>query len=287
MVTHARRRHRLAGRAPPARRAGRARLLTRSDFRVPQLATVDLSGRTVHEVVSRGKHLLTRIDDDLTLHTHFRMDGAWHLYRPGDRWRGGPDWQVRLLLETDRVAGGRLPAAGGRAAPAGPTRSAPSATSVRTCSAPTGTLDEAVRRLRGAAGPGDRRGAARPAQPGRHRQPLQGRAAASWPASRPGRRSATSTCRPSSTGPAAAGAQPGPPVADDHRGQPAGPGALGLRAAGSAVPAVRQAGAVGEPGRAALRPGHLLVPALPARAGARAGSAGSCEPAGGARRYRP
>ena len=85
--------------------------LTRSDFRVPQLATVDLAGRTVVEVVSRGKHLLTRIDEDLTLHTHFRMDGSWHLYRAGERWRGGPAWQVRLLLETPdwQAVGYRMP----------------------------------------------------------------------------------------------------------------------------------------------------------------------------------
>ena len=85
--------------------------LTRSDFRVPQLATVDLSGRTVAEVVSRGKHLLTRVEDDLTLHTHFRMDGSWHLYRHGERWHGGPDWQVRVLLENAgwQAVGYRLP----------------------------------------------------------------------------------------------------------------------------------------------------------------------------------
>jgi endonuclease-8 len=85
--------------------------LTGTDFRVPQLATTDLTGRVVSAVVSRGKHLLTRIDDDLTLHTHFRMDGTWHLYRPGTRWRGGPDWQVRVVLATDQwqAVGYRLP----------------------------------------------------------------------------------------------------------------------------------------------------------------------------------
>ena len=36
--------------------------LDRTDFRVPQHATADLSGGTVVETVSRGKHLLTRID---------------------------------------------------------------------------------------------------------------------------------------------------------------------------------------------------------------------------------
>jgi formamidopyrimidine-DNA glycosylase len=99
----------LAGRRLHDALAGRP--LTHSDFRVPQLATTDLTGRVVHEVVSRGKHLLTRIDEDLTLHTHFRMDGTWHLYRPGDRWRGGPDWQVRVLLANAdwQAVGYRLP----------------------------------------------------------------------------------------------------------------------------------------------------------------------------------
>jgi endonuclease-8 len=87
------------------------RVLTSTDFRVPQLATRDLAGQTVAEVVSRGKHLLIRIGDDVTLHTHFRMDGAWRLYRRGERWSGGPGWQVRLVLETDDwvAVGYRLP----------------------------------------------------------------------------------------------------------------------------------------------------------------------------------
>jgi endonuclease-8 len=85
--------------------------LTRSDFRVPQLATTDLAGQVVREVVPRGKHLLTRLSSGLTLHTHFRMDGTWHLYRHGDPWRGGPDWQVRVVLENAQwqAVGYRLP----------------------------------------------------------------------------------------------------------------------------------------------------------------------------------
>jgi len=99
----------LAGKNLDAALAGQA--LTVSDFRVPQLAAVDLVGRTVSSVASRGKHLLTRFDHGLTLHTHFRMDGSWHLYRPGDPWRGGPDWQVRVVLGTAvrRAVGYRLP----------------------------------------------------------------------------------------------------------------------------------------------------------------------------------
>src|SRR4051794_1773346 len=87
------------------------RVLTRSDFRVPHLATSDLTGRSVREVVSRGKHLLTRVDGDLTLHTHLRMDGSWRLFRPGSRWNGGPAHQIRLVLENAdwQAVGYRLP----------------------------------------------------------------------------------------------------------------------------------------------------------------------------------
>ena len=74
------------------------RELTRSDFRVPRLATVSLVGQTVLEVVPRGKHMLTRLSSGLTLHTHFKMDGAWRIYRPGARWSGGPEHQVRIVL---------------------------------------------------------------------------------------------------------------------------------------------------------------------------------------------
>ena len=75
--------------------------LTKSDLRVPALATVDLSGHRVDDVVPRGKHLLFRISGGHTLHTHYKMDGSWHLYRHGERWRG-PNFQVRAVLETDR-----------------------------------------------------------------------------------------------------------------------------------------------------------------------------------------
>jgi endonuclease-8 len=87
------------------------RVLTTTDFRVPQLATTELTGRRVLEVVPRGKHMLTRLEGGLTLHTHFRMDGTWHLYRPGDERRGGPDHQVRVVLANDEweAVGYRLP----------------------------------------------------------------------------------------------------------------------------------------------------------------------------------
>lgn len=93
-------------------RAGLAgQVLVRSDFRVPRWATANLAGRTVLDVVPRGKHLLIRMDGDLTLHTHFRMDGSWQLYRPGERWTGGAGHQIRLVLRTAETTavGYRLP----------------------------------------------------------------------------------------------------------------------------------------------------------------------------------
>jgi endonuclease-8 len=65
----------------------------------------------VLEVVARGKHLLMRVSGGVTVHSHFRMDGSWHLYRPGERWHGGPDHQIRAVLETASwtAVGYRLP----------------------------------------------------------------------------------------------------------------------------------------------------------------------------------
>jgi endonuclease VIII len=76
--------------------------LRRGEFRLPQLAALDLTGSTVTEVVPRGKHLLIRLGDGRTLRTHFRMDGSWHIYRPGTKWRGGPGYDVRVVLATDQ-----------------------------------------------------------------------------------------------------------------------------------------------------------------------------------------
>lgn len=77
-----------------------------SDFRVPALATSDVSGRTVVAVVPRGKHILIRLSaapdaaelksgaEPLTLHSHLMMDGTWRVFdrqqdddaaRPGRR----------------------------------------------------------------------------------------------------------------------------------------------------------------------------------------------------------
>ena len=81
-------------------RALTGRRLLATDFRVPSIATVDLSGELVEGTVARGKHLLTRIGADHTLHTHLKMEGSWHLYKPGTRWRR-PAHDARVVLRTE------------------------------------------------------------------------------------------------------------------------------------------------------------------------------------------
>ncbi|HEX5090128.1 MAG TPA: DNA-formamidopyrimidine glycosylase family protein, partial [Nocardioides sp.] len=83
-------------------RALSGQVLERSDFRVPQHATADLTGGTVVETVSRGKHLLTRVDrsdERWTLHTHLKMEGSWKVLKPEQRWPR-PAHTARVVLET-------------------------------------------------------------------------------------------------------------------------------------------------------------------------------------------
>jgi endonuclease-8 len=86
-------------------------VLTRFDLRVPRFATADLTGRTVLDVTPRGKHLLTRFEGGLTLHSHLRMDGSWRVYETGARWDGGPAHQIRAVLgnTAHTAVGYRLP----------------------------------------------------------------------------------------------------------------------------------------------------------------------------------
>lgn len=81
-------------------RALAGRTITRADLRVPALATADLAGQTITEVVSRGKHLLLRTDAGLTLLTHLKMEGAWRLIPAGRRVRDRDD-KIRVLIEAD------------------------------------------------------------------------------------------------------------------------------------------------------------------------------------------
>jgi endonuclease-8 len=65
---------------------------------VPQIQRV--VGKRVDAIEAQGKNLLIRFDGGLELRTHLRMNGSWHRYRPGERWRRPPG-RARLVLEVD------------------------------------------------------------------------------------------------------------------------------------------------------------------------------------------
>ncbi|WP_028281333.1 DNA-formamidopyrimidine glycosylase family protein [Arthrobacter sp. H5] len=82
------------------------KVLTRCDVRVPRYATVDFTGETVQNVVSRGKHLLIRVGTEWSIHSHLKMEGLWHVYPPHGKWRR-PAFKARCILGTaDSIAVG-------------------------------------------------------------------------------------------------------------------------------------------------------------------------------------
>jgi len=58
------------------------------------------AGEQIEGVEARGKHLLIHFGGGLSLRTHLRMSGSWHLYKAGERWRR-PRHQLRALVEAD------------------------------------------------------------------------------------------------------------------------------------------------------------------------------------------
>ena len=75
---------------------GRAVTAARATRPGPQIERV--VGATVDAVESHGKNLVIRFDNGLELRTHMRMNGSWHRYRPGERWRRPPS-RARVVLE--------------------------------------------------------------------------------------------------------------------------------------------------------------------------------------------
>jgi endonuclease-8 len=65
-------------------------------------AIARLTGRRVESVEPNGKHLLMSFEGGIALHSHMRMTGSWHLYRPGERWRQ-PAWRATAVLSFDDV----------------------------------------------------------------------------------------------------------------------------------------------------------------------------------------
>jgi endonuclease VIII len=61
-----------------------------------------LQGRRLESVTPNGKHLIMQFEGGPALHSHMRMTGSWHLYRPGERWRQ-PAWRATVVLTFDDV----------------------------------------------------------------------------------------------------------------------------------------------------------------------------------------
>jgi len=69
-------------------------------------------GRTIESVSARGKHLLIAFSGDLVLRTHMRMNGSWHLYRAGERWkRPGRDMRILVATAAAEAVGFNVPVA--------------------------------------------------------------------------------------------------------------------------------------------------------------------------------
>lgn len=57
-------------------------------FEAPRLGPpFPAPGSVISAIEARGKHLLITFGDGLILHTHMRMTGSWHLYRPEAEWK--------------------------------------------------------------------------------------------------------------------------------------------------------------------------------------------------------
>jgi len=82
----------------------RGRALVRAELRWPDLGDIDLTGRTVSEVLAYGKQILTRFTGEngavpLTLRSHLRMEGKWMIAPPGPaHWPRGVGVAVRAVL---------------------------------------------------------------------------------------------------------------------------------------------------------------------------------------------
>src|SRR5262245_31513459 len=74
--------------------------LTRVDVDTP------LTAQSVESVTASGKHILMRFSGGQVLRTHMRMNGSWHIYRPGESWHR-PHRDMRVVVATaDYVAVG-------------------------------------------------------------------------------------------------------------------------------------------------------------------------------------
>ena len=85
-------------------RALAGQVVRRFETALASLARVDddrpVAGQMVDRCEAAGKHVMVRLSSGLVLRTHMRMRGAWHLYRPGERWQRSPR-ALRVRLDTE------------------------------------------------------------------------------------------------------------------------------------------------------------------------------------------
>lgn len=77
-------------------------LLTGGEIRSGNAAGTNVAGWRVLEHDTHGKHLLTRFDNGLTLHTHLRMQGSWTVSARGRTLPRHVLPRVRLRFATDK-----------------------------------------------------------------------------------------------------------------------------------------------------------------------------------------
>jgi endonuclease-8 len=84
------------------------RTLTHGELRVAAHADVRMAGLTILGHDTRGKHLLTRMSENVTLHTHLKMTGSWTVTRPGRQLprRMMPDVRVLMVVDSGVTAYG-------------------------------------------------------------------------------------------------------------------------------------------------------------------------------------
>ncbi|MBV9670626.1 MAG: Fpg/Nei family DNA glycosylase, partial [Acidobacteriales bacterium] len=82
--------------------AGRS--VTNFETVLPALERVDVDqgvrGRTIERVAAHGKWMTVEFSGGLILLTHMLMNGSWHIYRKGERWKRDR-YHMRIVIETD------------------------------------------------------------------------------------------------------------------------------------------------------------------------------------------
>ncbi|MEO8725153.1 MAG: DNA-formamidopyrimidine glycosylase family protein [Acidobacteriaceae bacterium] len=85
-------------------RALAGRTVTAFESALPRLNRVEedhpIAGRQMVAVSARGKWMVMEFTGDLFLLTHMRMNGSWHVYRPGEAWKRSR-YHMRVAIHTD------------------------------------------------------------------------------------------------------------------------------------------------------------------------------------------